>query len=194
MRRPGIVHRLDKLTSGVMVAAKTDAAHHGLSDLFATHDIQRMYLALVRGVPFRPKGTIEANIGRDPHHRKRMFVREEGGRHAITHYRIAERFGTAASLIQCTLETGRTHQIRVHMNHLGHPVIGDPLYGRLRAGSLPGLPKDVRESVRAFPRQALHAAVLGFVHPITGEECRFEASAPDDFNQLLSLLRSQTSS
>ncbi len=188
VKRPGIVHRLDKDTSGVMVAAKTDAAHHGLSDLFSTHDIERMYLALVRGVPYRPRATIEAAVGRDPKNRKRMAVRDHGGKHAITHYRIKERLGEAAALLRCTLETGRTHQIRVHLAHLGHPVIGDPLYGRLRAGSLPGMTPEGRAAARAFPRQALHAAVLGFVHPVTGETLKFEAEMPEDLSELIRTL------
>lgn len=187
VRRPGIVHRLDKDTSGVMVAAKTDAAHQGLSDLFARHDIQRMYAALVRGIPVPPKGSIEGPIGRDPRNRKRMTVRE-GGKHAVTHYRVAQRFGEAASLVECTLETGRTHQIRVHMSHSGHPVLGDPLYSRQRAGFLKGLSSDAREAARAFPRQALHAAVLGFSHPVTGEMMSFRAEPPQDMTTLIQAL------
>lgn len=187
VRRPGIVHRLDKDTSGVMVAAKTDAAHQGLSDLFARHDIERMYLALVRGIPVPPKGGIEGTIGRDPKNRKRMAVRE-GGKHAVTHYRVAERFGDAASLVECTLETGRTHQIRVHMSHAGHPVIGDPLYSRQRAGFLKGLSSEAREAARAFSRQALHAAVLGFRHPVTCKPLNFRAEPPDDMSALIQVL------
>lgn len=184
VKRPGIVHRLDKDTSGVMVAAKSDAAHQGLSELFAAHDIKRMYLALVRGVPSRPKDTIEGPIGRDPKNRKRMAVRE-GGKHAVTHYRVAQRFGEAAGLLECTLETGRTHQIRVHLGHIGHPVIGDPLYGRLRGGSLKGLSAEAQEAARAFPRQALHAAHLGFRHPVTGEMLVFTAPPPGDMAGLI---------
>ena len=146
-----------------------------------------MYLALVRGIPVPPKGTIEGAIARDPKNRKRMAVRE-GGKHAVTHYRVAERYSDAASLLECTLETGRTHQIRVHLSHLGHPVIGDPLYGRLRAGSLKGLPQDVRDTARAFPRQALHAAVLGFRHPVTGADVRFNAPPPRDMSKLIQAL------
>ncbi|WP_416898432.1 MAG: RluA family pseudouridine synthase [Minwuia sp.] len=190
VKRPGIVHRLDKDTSGVMVAAKTDAAHQGLSELFQRHDIERMYLALVRGVPSHPKSTVEGPIGRDPKNRKRMTVRE-GGKPAVTHYRVAERAGDAAALVECTLETGRTHQIRVHMAHIGHPVIGDPLYGRLRGGSLKGLDEAARQAARAFPRQALHAAVLGFIHPVTGEDLSFRAQLPQDMSELIrTLLRS----
>lgn len=184
VRRPGIVHRLDKDTSGVMVAAKTDVAHQGLSELFATHDIKRMYLALVRGVPARPKDTIDGPIGRDSKNRKRMTVRK-GGKHAVTHYRIAERFGDAACLMECTLETGRTHQIRVHLSHIGHSVIGDTLYGRLRAGSLKGLSAEAREQARAFPRQALHAALLGFRHPVTEEYLKFRSDPPPDMAGLI---------
>jgi len=187
VKRPGIVHRLDKDTSGVMIAAKTDAAHQGLSELFAAHDIERMYLALVRGVPSRPKDTIEGPIGRDPKNRKRMAVRQ-GGKHAVTHYRVAERIGDAVGLLECTLETGRTHQIRVHLSHIGHPVIGDPLYGRLRGGSLKGLSAEAREAARAFPRQALHAAHLGFRHPVTGEALAFTAPPPEDMAELIQML------
>ncbi len=187
VKRPGIVHRLDKDTSGVMVAAKTDAAHQGLSDLFAAHDIQRMYMALVRGIPVPPKSTIEGAIGRDPKNRKRMAVRD-GGKHAVTHYRVAERYGEAASRVECTLERGRTHQIRVHMSHAGHPVIGDQLYSRQRAGFLKGLSSEAREAARTFPRQALHAALLGFVHPVTGETIELRADPPEDMQTLIRTL------
>jgi 23S rRNA pseudouridine1911/1915/1917 synthase len=191
VRRPGIVHRLDKDTSGVMVAAKTDAAHAGLAGLFAAHDIDRMYLALVRGAPVRPRGVIEGAIGRHPKDRKRMAVRREGGKPATTHYRVVRRFGEAASLLECTLETGRTHQIRVHLAHLGHPVIGDPVYGPRRGGAPKGLDEKGRGAVQVFPRQALHAARLGFAHPVTGEALRCEAAPPEDLDGLIrTLLRS----
>ena len=173
--RPGIVHRLDKDTSGLIVAAKTEAAHAGLRALFETHDIDRGYLALVQGLPSPVSGRIEAPIGRDPRHRKRMAVVERG-RAAVTHYRVERAFGTRASLVACRLETGRTHQVRVHLAHIGHAVIGDPNYGRRRRG----LP--------VFPRQALHAARLGFRHPATGESMMFESLPPTDFRELAVML------
>lgn len=187
--RPGIVHRLDKDTSGVMVAAKSDAAHRGLSELFSRHDIDRAYEALVRGAPKTSSGTVTTRIGRSPHDRKKMAVLKSGGREAITHYRTLDSFGgdkPAAARVRCTLETGRTHQIRVHMAYLGCPCLGDPVYGS-------GAPhKAVAEALktRSFARQALHAAHLGFVHPVTGERLAFEAPLPADMADLLSALKS----
>ena len=183
--RPGIVHRLDKETSGVMVAAKSDAAHQGLSKLFSTHDIDRVYVALVRGAPNPERGTIETRLGRSPHDRKKMAVLKSGGREAITHYRTEAVYGgdgrkPLAARIACTLETGRTHQIRVHMASKGAPCLGDPVYGS-------GPPAaSVREAIAdaGLKRQALHAAVLGFVHPVTGEALRFESPLPADMAQL----------
>jgi 23S rRNA pseudouridine1911/1915/1917 synthase len=186
--RPGIVHRLDKDTSGVMVAAKTDGAHHGLSTLFAAHDIQRTYVALVRGAPSPASGAVTTQIGRARFDRQRMAVLKSGGREAVTHYKVDEVYGEfsaqagkpLASKIICTLETGRTHQIRVHMAHKGAPVLGDAIYGT----SPPVLA--VREAMAAagLKRQALHAAVLGFVHPITKETLRFETALPADMAAL----------
>jgi 23S rRNA pseudouridine1911/1915/1917 synthase len=200
--RPGIVHRLDvhrldKDTSGVMVAAKTDAAHHGLSAQFAAHSIERMYLALVRGVPMPASGRIAGAIGRNPHDRKKMAVVTRGGKAAVTHYRVVRAFAHAASLVECRLETGRTHQIRVHLAHTGHAVIGDPAYGRAsRARSGAGarqrgataLSPVIRSVLEGFGRQALHAAVLGFLHPATGRRVRFEAPPPEDFASLFKRL------
>jgi 23S rRNA pseudouridine1911/1915/1917 synthase len=186
--RPGIVHRLDKDTSGVMVATKTDQAHAGLSALFARHDIDRLYLALVRGAPLAAKGVIETRIGRSPHDRKKMAVLKSGGREAITHYAVERRFGPPerplASRVSCRLETGRTHQIRVHLAHLGAPCLGDPVYGSSKPS------RAVQEAIdqAELKRQALHAAVLGFVHPITGETLRFETAHPADMTALESLL------
>lgn len=177
--RPGIVHRLDKETSGVMVAAKSDVAHRGLSALFATHDIDRMYLALVRGAPQPAAGTIETRLGRSPHDRKKMAVLKSGGREAVTHYRVEQVFGgerPLAAQVSCRLETGRTHQIRVHMASKGSPCLGDPVYG---AGA-PAAPVRAVLAETGFRRQALHAAVLGFVHPVTGETLRFETPLPAD--------------
>jgi 23S rRNA pseudouridine1911/1915/1917 synthase len=181
--RPGIVHRLDKDTSGVMVAAKTDAAHQGLSRLFAAHDIQRVYIALVRGEPNPQSGTVETRIGRARFDRQRMAVLKEGGREAITHYRTTEVYGDSrvlAAKVRCTLETGRTHQIRVHLAHKGAPVLGDAIYG----SSPPAAVVRAAMAEAGLERQALHAAVLGFVHPITGAALKFETPLPKDMARL----------
>jgi len=189
--RPGIVHRLDKNTSGVMVAAKSDAAHQGLSALFAAHDIERAYIALTRGAPDPSRGTISTQIARSSSDRKKMAVVRQGGREAITHYRVERTFGPQvkplAARVLCRLETGRTHQIRVHLASKGAPCLGDPVYG----SGPPALA--VRQAmVRAgLTRQALHAAVLGFVHPITGEPLRFETPPPADMARLESELGAQ---
>jgi 23S rRNA pseudouridine1911/1915/1917 synthase len=170
--RPGIVHRIDKDTTGLMVAAKSEKAHTSLGKQFAAHAIERVYRALVWGVPRERAGTIDGALGRSPLNRQKMAVLRVGGKEARTHYKVIEAFGTTAALIECRLETGRTHQIRVHMAHIGHPLIGDPVYGRPR--TIPGL--DLRIS-----RQALHAAVLGFQHPVTHKAMRFESVLPEDF-------------
>jgi 23S rRNA pseudouridine1911/1915/1917 synthase len=186
VRRPGIVHRLDKDTSGVMVVAKNDASHQALAKLFAAHDLTRIYKALVWGGPKAQKGTIEAAIGRHPVDRKRMTVRRSSGRPALTEYWLEQRFGPplapVASLLGAKLGTGRTHQVRVHLAHLGCPVVGDPVYGRKsRNASQPA-------SLRGFGRQALHAAVLEFRHPRTGKEMRFATQLPQDFSRLVAEL------
>ncbi|HZZ31209.1 MAG TPA: RluA family pseudouridine synthase [Phenylobacterium sp.] len=187
--RPGIVHRIDKDTSGIVVAAKTDAAHQGLSALFAAHDIERVYVALTRGAPRATKGTIEGAIGRSSADRKKMALVKSGGRHAITHYAVERTYGPKerplAAHIACTLETGRTHQIRVHLASVGAPCLGDPLYGS-------GPPANaVRAAVTeaGLTRQALHAAVLGFRHPVTGQALRFESPLPQDMAALQARLQ-----
>ena len=186
--RPGIVHRLDKDTSGVMVVAKTDAAHASLTAQFRGRTIERVYQALVWGVPRPASGRIEGAIGRSPRDRKKMAVVGRGGKAAATRYRTLRSFGRAAALLECRLETGRTHQIRVHMAHLGHPLLGDPTYGRARHRTAPELPAAPRRMLDGFRRQALHAAVLGFGHPADGRRLRFEAPLPVDFANLLKSL------
>jgi 23S rRNA pseudouridine1911/1915/1917 synthase len=188
VRRPGIVHRLDKDTSGVMVVAKNDATHQALSRLFASHNLTRIYQALVWGGPKENAGVIEAAIGRHPVDRKRMAIRRSSGRAAITEYWVERRFGSAlrpmASLMGAKLRTGRTHQVRVHLAHLGCPVVGDPVYGRKSGNAA------APASLKTFGRQALHAAVLAFRHPGTGKEMRFATELPQDFRILLSELNS----
>lgn len=189
VRRPGIVHRLDKDTSGLIVAAKNDAAHHSLAAQFAGRTVDRAYLALVRGVPVPAVGRIEGNIGRHPQHRTKMAVVGAGrGKTAATRYRVLQRFGEIASLIECRLETGRTHQIRVHMAHIGHPIVGDPVYGRRAPGQGKTLGPGTTEAIHAFSRQALHARLIGFDHPRTGARLKFESEPPNDMRDLIRAL------
>ncbi len=181
VKRPGIVHRLDKNTSGLIVVAKTERAHQKLAAAFAAHSLTRAYLAVVRGVPSPSAGEIEARIGRSRTNRKKMAVVAQGGKNAITHYRVLRAFGTAAALIECRLATGRTHQIRVHLAAKGHALIGDQVYGRARTGGLPA-------QARAFPRQALHARLIGFHHPATGQYLEFASPPPSDLAELIKSL------
>jgi 23S rRNA pseudouridine1911/1915/1917 synthase len=181
--RPGIVHRIDKDTSGLLVVAKTDVAHEGLAKLFATHDIDRKYLAIVSGIPAPPAGTIRTQIGRSISNRKKMAVLLDGkGKHAVTHFRLVEAFKSTA-LVECRLETGRTHQVRVHLTHIGHPLIGDATYSNRQKSYYIG------PNQSKFERQALHAAELGFIHPITGNKLLFECNIPADMQDLLSQMR-----
>lgn len=207
VKRPGIVHRIDKETSGLLVVAKSDAAHQGLAVQFEKHTVERYYQAICYGVPDASdprlrgiKGTsfeagnilkITTQLARHKTDRQRQAVLFQGGRHAVTRARIVESFGTppVAALVECWLETGRTHQIRVHMAHAGHGLIGDPTYGGRRKLAAKALNETAQAAVRAFPRQALHAAVLGFDHPVTGAALRFEAPLPQDMADLLAALR-----
>jgi 23S rRNA pseudouridine1911/1915/1917 synthase len=209
VKRPGIVHRLDKDTTGLLVVAKNDKAHKALSKQFADHGregpLERAYLAFVWGAPDRPKGTIDAPLDRHPHSREKRTVRE-GGREAITHWQVLERFNgqdssskdgkisgglPIASLISCTLETGRTHQIRVHLAHIGHPIMGDETYGTGFKTKAARLPEAAREVLGGLGRQALHAYRLGFEHPETGETLSFTSPLPPDLAALHKALRTQ---
>jgi 23S rRNA pseudouridine1911/1915/1917 synthase len=192
--RPGIVHRLDKDTSGLIVVAKTDRAHRALAAQFADHgrtgEMERGYLALVWGGPSRPRGAIDAPIGRHPTSRTKMAALPRGkGREAVTHWRLIESFGPKrapiASLIECSLETGRTHQVRVHLAHIGHPLIGDPLYATGFKSKLRALPEPLRAKLTGFNRQALHAAQLAFVHPSSGTLLKFNSPLPADLSGVI---------
>lgn len=204
VERPGIVHRIDKLTTGVLAVAKTELAHQGMSALFAAHDIERTYLAITRGAPRPLSGTVDAPIARSTTDRKKMAVVRDPasgeGRRAVTHFKARETFGLldkgaglpAAALLECKLETGRTHQIRVHMSHIGAPLIGDPVYGRHKGIKSYGSGEAhiaATKTARQFKRQALHAATLGFEHPRTKKALRFEAPLPEDMSDLLAKLR-----
>ncbi|MCB9978931.1 MAG: RluA family pseudouridine synthase [Rhodospirillales bacterium] len=194
--RPGIVHRLDRETSGLMIAAKTDTAHRHLAAQLSSRTLSRTYRALVLGAPMPPAGKIETSIGRNPNHRLKMAAGVKDGRAAVTRYCTASSFGKdqTCTLVECTLETGRTHQIRVHMAHIRAPVIGDPLYGpqktalraRLRKG---GYDDDVIDHICAFSRQALHAVALGFIHPENGKPMRFESPLAPDMGELIKILK-----
>lgn len=191
--RPGIVHRLDKETSGLMIVAKNDKAHRHLAEQLSDRSLSRTYYAVVLGVPFPIKGVIDRPIGRDRNSRLKMGTSGSGLREARTHYYVREKYKEACSLVQCDLETGRTHQIRVHMQILGHPLIGDPLYGPQKTALVAKLKKGGYEAheideICAFPRQALHAGAIEFIHPATEEAMEFEAAPPPDFAKLLNIL------
>ena len=175
--RPGIVHRIDKDTSGLLVVAKNDAAHQGLSAQMAVHSIHRVYHAVVYGNLKEDAGTVEAPIGRDARDRKKMAVTQQNAKYACTHWQVLERFGRF-TYIACKLETGRTHQIRVHMAHIGHPLAGDPVYGPRRV-------------IAGLHGQCLHAKELGFIHPVTGEALRFDSPLPAWFTAFLERLRKE---
>lgn len=187
VKRPGIVHRIDKDTSGLLVVAKNDFAHQKLSEQFFNHTTERTYYALVYSRPNPLNGRVEGNIGRSKFDRKKMAMLENGGKFAATNYKTIKTFGNYASLIQCNLETGRTHQIRVHMASLGCHLIGDKVYVKSGKTSL-GIPSGLKEDVLTFPRQALHAATLGFVHPRTNKKMSFSSDFPADFDALLNKL------
>ena len=190
VKRPGIVHRIDKDTSGLLVVAKNDVAHQHLCAQFAEHSIERTYYAIVFGLPNPINGKVDADIGRSPYDRKKMAVVQKNGKHAVTHYQTIENFKGEASLIKCNLETGRTHQIRVHMSRLGCNLIGDQLYVKAKKISNKAIEVEKREFFNNFPRQALHAKSLGFIHPKTQQLVSFSSEFPRDFNELLEKLRS----
>jgi 23S rRNA pseudouridine1911/1915/1917 synthase len=192
-RRPGIVHRLDKDTSGVMVVAKTQLANDALTTAFATRDLDRAYKALVWGLPQPLTGEIEGAIGRDTRDRKRMAVVDHGGKYALTRYRTMRAWQTSLALLECRLATGRTHQIRVHLSNKGHPVVGDPQYLRRVPTASKAINQPLRGQLLDFPRQALHAASLGFKHPRTGRPISFEAALPADMQALLDAVEANLS-
>jgi len=185
VRRPGIVHRIDKDTSGLLVVAKNDAAHRGLSEQFFKHSIERTYYAVVYGLPQPASGVIEGNIARSRFDRKKMAAVAVGGKHAVTHYQTVSSLNGAVSLVKCNLETGRTHQIRVHMSSIGCSLVGDRVYEKSGKTSIKGLSADIKSFINAFPRQALHAASLGFEHPVKGGWLQFEAPFPRDMVEIL---------
>ncbi|MBR5599376.1 MAG: RluA family pseudouridine synthase [Alphaproteobacteria bacterium] len=188
--RPGIVHRIDRNTSGILVVAKNDFAHKGLAEQFFNHSIERTYFAIVYGVPKETKGTIIGNIARSSFDRKKMALVQNGGKHAVTHYEVIENFKNTVSLIKCNLETGRTHQIRVHLSSIGCHLVGDNVYEKPKKSSV-NLPTDLKKMVNEFERQALHAYSLGFIHPKTKEFLSFESDFPDDMKELLNQLRTR---
>lgn len=187
VKRPGIVHRIDKETSGLLVAAKNDFAHNFLAEQFAVHSVERTYYAFVFGNPNPLEGRIEGNIGRSATDRKKMALVSSGGKTAVTNYKTLKLYKRAAALVQCNLETGRTHQIRVHMSSIGNALIGDKVYTKAHKSTLP-IPQYLKTSLMFFPRQALHAKSLGFVHPRTKEFMQFDSELPADLLELQRIL------
>ena len=184
VKRPGIVHRIDKETSGLLVVAKNDMTHKALTEQFSIHSIERTYLAFIYGVLNPLQGVVDAPIGRSPYDRKKMAITAKGGKRAVTHYETLKVCGKAASLVKCQLETGRTHQIRVHLSSLGTNLIGDKVYVKAKKSQILGLSADLKEYVNNFPRQALHAQTLGFIHPRTQKMMQFSSVLPDDLREL----------
>jgi len=185
VKRPGIVHRIDKDTSGLLVVAKNDLAHKGLSEQFVKHSIERTYYAVVYGMPNPQQGTIEGNIARSRFDRKKMALVATGGKTAVTHYQTLSSFNGAVSLVKCNLETGRTHQIRVHLSSIGCNLVGDKVYEKSGKTQIKGLEPEVKNFINSFPRQALHAASLGFEHPRDGKWRQFGIGFPEDMTELL---------
>ncbi len=192
VKRPGIVHRIDKDTSGLMVVAKTDIAHVGLSEQFAAHSLDRAYLALVWGMVTPESGEYVGNIGRSTRDRKKMAVVASGGKHALTRWSVRERFGRVATLVECRLATGRTHQIRVHFAENGHPLVGDPVYGRKTQSRSIEFSDNVKGFINQFDRQALHAWKIGFNHPVSKVFLSFQSELPADMTTLLAAFREGT--
>ena len=187
VKRPGIVHRIDRETSGLLVVAKNDVAHRFLSEQFAEHSIERTYIAIVYGVPNPLSGKIENFIGRSKFERKKMAIIENGGKFAVTNYKTLQVFGRGAAMVQCNLETGRTHQIRVHLSNMGNALIGDKVYVKNKKNEI-ALPSGLKNYVNNFPRQALHAKSLGFIHPKTKKFMQFDSELPPDISELISKL------
>lgn len=187
VKRPGIVHRIDRETSGLLVVAKNDFSHTFLSEQFAEHSIERTYIAVVYGILNPLNGRIEGNIGRSKFDRKKMAITENGGKYAATNYKTLQTYKNAASLVQCNLETGRTHQIRVHLSSRGHALIGDKVYVKNKKSEI-SLPSELKNYVNNFPRQALHAKSLGFIHPRSKQFMQFDSALPEDMAELIAKL------